>query len=189
MTDAHDHGLYLVYFNKAMDLFALSININEEPVFFNEETRTEMINAGHVLLTKLNEKLKACSHLEFNRVLFNVYNASDLVNGNTDKPIGKVLVFPLKIQDDNILFAVQSKDTTNLDYRKIIPSLEYMQSMFDEIRKVTLVRGINFVQQNHVLQRYANRFLQYPEIDFMDGIWNADVKPALPDEPVKTQNA
>ncbi len=189
MTIPHDHSLYLVYFNKAMDLFALSINVNEEPVFFDEETRTEMINAGHELLNKLNERIKACSVLEFNRATFNVFNASDLVNGATGKPTGKVMVFPIKIHDDNILFAVQTRDTTAMDYRKVIPSLEYMQSMFDEVRKVTLVRGINFVQQNNVLQRYANRFLQYPEIDYMEGSWRASEKAAVQDEHVKTQHA
>nr|MDO8111205.1 hypothetical protein [Candidatus Sigynarchaeota archaeon] len=171
MTTIPSHGMSLAYHNKAMDVSSLSINVNEELVTVNDEKRSEFINLQYKFLTDTDAALKRYAHVALNRVTLSMYEPAQFFKETAPNPTGQVVFFPLKVADDSFVCTIGSRDTTRLDFRKMIPTIEQIQAWLDEVRKVTLVRGINFVQQDQVVQRYANRFLQRAETDFAGSGW------------------
>jgi hypothetical protein len=177
MTTVPSHGMALAYHNKAMDLNSLAINVNEELLATSEEKRNLFVGLQQKFLNDVDAALKRHSHVSFSRAIMHVYDKAQLLQGMAADPVGRALFFPLKIQEDAMICTLISAGTEQLDYRRVIPSMEKIQAHLDEVRRVTLVRGINFVQQDAILQRYANRFMQHAEADFSEARWNL-VKPA-----------
>ncbi|MFX0098605.1 MAG: hypothetical protein ACFFCS_03420 [Candidatus Hodarchaeota archaeon] len=171
MIEHDDHGIMLVYYNKAMDLHSISINASEDIVAFGEEKRVEIINFEHDIISKLDSDIKKYSNIDFSRVFLDAYPISNFIYPKEFAPTGKITFFPLKIKSDEFIFNYYATGTKQLDHRKILPSLEHVQEMLEEIEKITLVRGINFVQQEKILQFHSFRVLQYMEMDALDDKW------------------
>nr|MDO8088737.1 hypothetical protein [Candidatus Sigynarchaeum springense] len=172
MTTVPSHGMAITYHNKAMDLNSLAINVNEEILAINEERRAHFVELQQKFLTDIDTALKRHSHVSFGRATMKLFPGAQLVQGMAADPGGQALIYPLKINDDAITYTLLTAGLEQLDHRRIIPSMEKIQDHLDEVRRVTLVRGINFVQQDAILQRYANRFMQYAEADYSDARWN-----------------
>ncbi len=177
MTTVPSHGMSLAYHNKAMDLNSLAINVNEELLATSEERRNRFVELAQKFLSDVDVALKRHSHVSFNRATMQVYARAQLLQGMAAEPVGQGLFFPLKIQGDALTCTLLTAGTELIDHRRVIPSMEKIQALLDEVRRVTLVRGINFVQQDAILQRYAGRFMQHAEADYAEARWNV-VKPA-----------
>ncbi|MEX2683458.1 MAG: hypothetical protein Q6373_017915 [Candidatus Sigynarchaeota archaeon] len=166
----------LTYHNKAMDLHSLAINVNEEILAINDERRAHFVELQQKFLNDIDTALKRYSHVSFGRATMKFIPREKLVQGMSPDPAGQALIYPLKINEDSMIYTLITAGSEQLDHRRIIPSMEKIQDHLDEVRRVTLVRGINFVQQDAILQRYTNRFMQYAETDYCDARWNS-VKP------------
>lgn len=170
MTETNEHGLALVYKNKAMDLWSLSANINEHLVYQDDQRRAEIVETLTSQLERVNATIQRYTRLEFSRASFNVIPTADLLS-NAATPAGTVHVLPVDIHGDRFTLNMFTRDDSGLDPRRVLSTLEHIQTLLDEVRRVTLVRGINFVQQDQVLQHYSSRFLQYAEGDIISGKW------------------
>ncbi len=177
MTTVPRHGMSLAYHNKAMDLHSLVINVNEELLATSEQRRNHFVELQQKFLSDIDAALKRHSLLSFNRATMRVHARAQILRGITADPIGQALFFPLKIQGDTLTYTLLTAGKEPFDHRRVIPSMEKIQAHLDEVRRVTLVRGINFVQQDTILQRYANRCMQYAEDDYIEARWNL-AKPA-----------
>ncbi|MBN2151794.1 MAG: hypothetical protein JW839_10130 [Candidatus Lokiarchaeota archaeon] len=173
MTDVPSHCIGLAYHNKAMDLNSWAINVNEELLATSEEGRARLVETQHKFLADVDTALKRHSHLSFGRAAIRLYQGVPGSPAAAAGPVGQALFFPLKIRGDDLACTLLTADTEPLDHRRVIPSMERIQGRLDEVRRVALVRGINFVQQEAILQRYANRFLQLAEADYAEERWNA----------------
>jgi hypothetical protein len=171
MTTTSSHGMSLAYHNKAMDLSALTINVNEDLLAVSDERRAEMVNLQNNFLQDIDGAFKRYARVSLNRVTLDLHDQAKLMAGVASEPVGQALYFPLKVNEDTLTCTLCTRDTTRLDFRRVIPSIEKIQAHLDEVRRITLVRGINFVQQEQVLQRYANRFMQLAENDYLSSKW------------------
>lgn len=172
MTEAPSHGISIAYHNKAMALDSLSINVNEELVAISDEIRSKFIDLQTKALPDIDDALKRYTHMGLSRATFNLYEKEQLVNFDELKPSGQIIFFPLHVQDDAFTCTLCMKDAPELDFRKMFPFFEKFQGLLDEVRKVTLIRGVNYDQQALILQRYANRFLQHAENDIAESRWS-----------------
>jgi uncharacterized membrane protein len=178
MKSAKHHGMSLLYHSKAMDLSSLSVNMDEDIVPVAEPLRNDLITAENKVFADFDETLKRFGYMSFNRAILNVFGKDDLLQSSVSTPVGSIYLYPLKIHGDTFVFSLYVPDLPDLDHRKMIPTFEAMHGMLDELRKITLVRGINFEQQEQILQQHANRFIQHAEIEFLQGSWNAGKAPS-----------
>ncbi|NMC05383.1 MAG: hypothetical protein GYA24_09235, partial [Candidatus Lokiarchaeota archaeon] len=179
MTSVPGHGMALSYYNKAMDLHSLVIDVNEEILATSEEKRAHVIGLQQKFLKDIDVALKRHSQVSFCRATVHFFPKASLLRGSTKTPVGQALFFPLKIQGDALTCALFTAGIEPLDHRRIIPTMEKIQSQLDEVRRVTLVRGINFVQQDAILQRHANRLMQHAEADYCEARWHQAKQPVM----------
>ncbi|MHA1698185.1 MAG: hypothetical protein ACTSWN_05030 [Promethearchaeota archaeon] len=165
------HGLVLRYYCRDMDLNSLSINANEEVISLTEEKRAELVQTEDEILRSLESDLQDYSNVIFSMGFFNVIRASNMNSGDLGEKDGTTFLFNMDLGDDNLIFHVFKEGDLNVDFRKMIPSFERIHSEFSELEKVTLVRGINFIQQQSILQFHTNRILQYLEMDYIQDRW------------------
>ncbi|HME56000.1 MAG TPA: hypothetical protein VKM55_27600 [Candidatus Lokiarchaeia archaeon] len=174
MTETPRHGISVAYHSKAMALDSLSIDVNEEIVATSDENRSKFIELQSKALSEIDDALKRYAHVGLNRATFALHEKQQLVNFDGSTPSVKIMFFPLHVQEDAFTCMLCMKDAPQLDFRKMFPFFEKSQGLLDEIRKVTLVRGVNYDQQALILQRYANRFLQHAENDIAESQWSME---------------
>ena len=134
------HGFSFVYYNRAMDLNSLSINVNEDLVHINEESRSELIELQKKIIDELNNDITQYGAINFSRMLMQIYPEEEIAKTPNIPPLGNILLFPQDIGDDKMSFMLFTENNDPLDFRRMFPTFEKIQARLDEIRKVTLVQ-------------------------------------------------
>ncbi|MHA1791657.1 MAG: hypothetical protein ACTSVI_03365 [Promethearchaeota archaeon] len=169
-----NHGMFLVYYNKAMDLTSLSINVNEKLVSFAGNEQKRIIDKINSDLVQIETKTNQYTNLAFLRGQIGVFSRDSNDESIQLKKIGLLLTLPIEIDGNKFLLEFFSKNDDEIDYRRIIPSIENVHSISSELKDVALVRGITFFQQEIILQYHMKRYLQYLEIDYLKGKWRKE---------------
>lgn len=174
--EMNDHGIFLVHYSKAMDLYSLAININEALIAYTEEKRNNVIELEEQMLENINNVTQKLANVDFNNFSLSIHAMADFTAETSPSASGSLLYMPSSIKGDEMIFKLYTLSDLALDHRKIHPSLEQVQEQLTEVRDVTLVRGINFMQQEKVLQYHSKIALQYLERDYLEREWIAKEK-------------